>query len=600
MPHSIVDSITIGVYLILLIAVGLRVRALNRNSADFFRSGCQGTWWLVGVSDFMSSFSAWTFTGAAGVAFEAGWSVAVIFLANAFGFLLNAIWFAPWFRQLRATTVPEIIRNRFGASTQQFYAWCNVPIRILYSSLHLSALAIFTAAAFGLNISDVIIVVGIVILITAVTGGSWAVLSTDFIQMLILMPLTLLIATLCIIKVGGPIEFFHAIQDKGLSEQFAPIKPHGMFPNGSYTWLWAGAMFLQGLFMSNSMTSASRYFAAKDGTAARKAALVAGGLTLLGGFVWFIPPITARLLFADEVLASTAAKPAEVAYAVASAKMLPAGLTGLMVVAMFAATGSSMDTGLNQTSAIITRDILPGLCRLTGRASVPERWMLTIGRISTALLGVCIIQLALYFSGTKGAGIFEHMLALGSMLVMPMSIPLFLALFVKRAPWWSALFSMVCALVPSAISMVDSRAGSPWSFQKEIFWGVSVGMASFFATIPFWRFATAEYRASVARFFETMYTPVDFAKEVGVESDNRQLRTAGWFAALIGSLVCLLALLPNPASGRIQILSIGGSVAALGLLMARAGRVRSTGTAGESRVPSVDDAPGAPNLGGTP
>lgn len=574
MPQSIVDSITIGVYLILLIAVGLRVRALNRNSADFFRSGCQGTWWLVGVSDFMASFSAWTFTGAAGVAFEAGWSVAIIFLANAFGFFLNATWFAPWFRQLRATTVPEIIRNRFGASTQQFYAWSNVPIRILYSALHLSALAIFTASAFGLNISDVIIVVGIVVLITAVTGGSWAVLSTDFIQMLILMPLTILIAVLCIVKIGGPGEFFSLIQSKGLSDQFAIVKPQGSFPNGAYTWLWAAAMFLQGLFMSNSMTSASRYFAAKDGTAARKAAIVAGVLTLIGGLVWFIPPITARLLFADDVLASSAAKPAEVAYAVASAKMLPAGLTGLMVVAMFAATGSSMDTGLNQTSAIITRDILPGICRVLGWASPPERWMVTIGRIATALLGVCIIQLALYFAGTKGAGIFEHMLALGSMLVMPMSIPLFLALFIRRAPWWSALFSMTAALIPSAISMLSSRSGHPWSFQKEIFVGVTVGVGAFLGTVPFWRFATAEYRDRVAKFFTTMHTPVDFAKEVGVESDNRQLRTAGWFSALIGVLVCLLALLPNPASGRIQILALGGSVAALGLFMARAGRTR--------------------------
>ncbi len=597
MPHSIVDSITIGVYLLLLISVGLRVRALNRNSADFFRSGCQGTWWLVGVSDFMSSFSAWTFTGAAGVAFEAGWSVAVIFLANAFGFLLNAIWFAPWFRQLRATTVPEIIRNRFGTLTQQFYAWCNVPIRILYSALHLSALAIFTAAAFGLNVRDVIIIVGIVLLVNAVAGGSWAVLSTDFIQMLVLMPLTVLIATLCIIKVGGPSEFFSLIQSKGLNDQFAIVKPQGAFPNGSYTWLWAAAMFLQSLFMSNSMTSASRYFAAKDGSAARKAALVAGGLTLVGGLVWFIPPITARLLFADEVLASTAAKPAEVAYAVASAKLLPAGLTGLMVVAMFAATGSSMDTGLNQTSAIFTRDILPGLCRLFRRASPGERWLLTIGRIATAVLGVCIIQLALYFSATKGAGIFEHMLALGSMLVMPMSIPLFLALFIRRAPWWSALAAAACALVPSAISLAQSQAGHPWSFQKEIFIGVGVGIASFLATTPFWRLATNDYRAQVARFFTVMHTPVDFAREVGFESDNRQLRTAGWFAALIGSLVCLLALLPNPANGRVQILIIGGSVAALGLFMARAGRGRSTGTVNgtPANVPAI-----APSLGGTP
>ncbi|MBS0198249.1 MAG: hypothetical protein JSR77_15960 [Planctomycetes bacterium] len=575
MPHSIVDSITIGVYLLTLVAVGLRVRALNRNSGDFFRSGCQGTWWLVGVSDFMSSFSAWTFTGAAGVAFEAGWSVCIIFLANAFGFLLNALWFAPWFRQLRATTVPEIIRNRFGAVTQQFYAWTNLPIRILYSALHLSALAIFTSAAFGLNIRDVIVVVGLVVLVNAVAGGSWAVLSSDFIQMIVLMPLTVLIAILCIVKVGGPGEFLSLIQSKGLGEQFAILKPHGAFPKDAYTWLWAGAMFLQSLFMSNSMTSASRYFAAKDGSAARKAALVAGGLTLIGGLVWFIPPITSRLLFADEVLASSIPKPAEVAYAVASSKLLPAGLTGLMVVAMFAATGSSMDTGLNQTSAIFTRDIWPSLCRVVGRKPTSDLWALRIGRLTTALLGVVIIQIALYFSRTKGTGIFEHMLALGAMLVMPMSIPLFMALFVRKAPWWSALFSAGCGLVPSAIALSQGGTEQEWSFQKEIAVGVSIGVIAFLCTIPFWRFARAPYRKQVARFFETMHRPVDFAKEVGVESDNRQLRIAGWFSALIGSLVCLLAFLPNPITGRLQILVVGGSVAALGLFMAWAGRART-------------------------
>ena len=575
MPNSLIDSITIGIYLLVLISVGLRVRALNRNSGDFFRSGCQGTWWLVGVSDFMSSFSAWTFTGAAGVAFEAGWSVTIIFLANAFGFLLNAIWFAAWFRQMRATTVPEIIRNRFGAVTQQFYAWSNLPIRILYSALHLSALAIFTSAAFGLNVSDVIIVVGLVLLVNSVAGGSWAVMSSDFIQMLVLMPLTALIAILCIVKVGGPSEFYAMIDAQGLSQKFAIVKPEGLFPNGSYTALWAVAMFLQSFFMSNSMTSASRYFAAKDGNAARNAALVACGLTLVGGLLWFIPPITARLLFNDDVLASATAKPAEAAYAVASAKLLPAGMTGLMVVAMFAATGSSMDTGLNQTSAIFTRDIWPALCRLFRRPTTSDRWVLRIGRIATAVLGLLIIQLALYFSGTKGAGIFEHMLALGSMLVMPMSIPLLIALFVRRAPWWSALFSVGCSLIPSAVSLLQGQAGNPWSYQKEIFIGVTVGTVAFLSTIPFWRFASAEYRAQVTKFFATMHKPVDFAKEVGQESDNRQLRIAGWFSALIGSLVCLLAILPNPSSSRLQILSVGGSVAVLGLAMAHAGRRRT-------------------------
>ena len=576
MPSSIVDSVTIAIYLIVLVAVGLKVRSLNHNVGDFFRSGCQGTWWLVGVSDFMSSFSAWTFTGAAGVAYEAGWSVSVIFLANAFGFLLNAVWFAPWFRQLRATTVPEIIRNRFGAATQQFYAWSNVPIRLIYSALHLSALAIFAAAAFGLNVQDVIIVVGLVVLINAVAGGSWAVMSTDFLQMLVLMPLTILIAGLCFAKIGGIGAFFDLIHAKGLDADFAVVKPHGKFPGGAYTAAWAGAMFLQSLFMSNSMTSASRYFAAKDGAAARKAALVACGLTLIGGWIWFIPPITARLLFQSDVLASTTAKPAEAAYAVASARLLPAGMTGLMVVAMFAATTSSMDTGLNQTSAIFTRDIYPALCRLLGVKPSDDKKSLLLGRIATAILGVVIVILATYFSGTKGAGIFEHMLNLGSMLVMPMSIPLLFALFIRRAPWWSALCSASCALIPSLINLLETaQTQQQWSFQKEIIMGVAAGAAGFLVTIPFWSTATAEYRAQVDRFFRTMHTPVDFAREVGEETDNRQLRTTGVFAAIIGSLVCLLALLPNPANSRLEILAVGGSVALLGFAMALSGRAKA-------------------------
>lgn len=569
MSTSITDYITIGVYLLVLVAVGLRVRRLNKNSTDFFRGGCQGTWWLVGVSDFMSSFSAWTFTGAAGVAFEAGWSISIIFLANAFGFFLNAMWFAPWFRQLRATTVPEIIRNRFGSATQQFYAWSNVPIRLLYSALHLSALAIFAAAAFGLDVRDVIVVVGIVVLINSISGGAWAVMSTDFIQMLVLMPLTLLIAVLCFAKVGGVGEFFSLIHARGLSDDLAIIKPEGKFPHGAYTAAWAAAMFLQSLFMSNSMTSASRYFAAKDGAAARKAALLAGALTLIGGWVWFIPPITARLFFEADVLAFSTAKPAEAAYAVASARLLPAGMTGLMVVAMFAATTSSMDTGLNQTSAILTRDIYPALCRIFGLSPADDRKSLLIGRITTGLLGIAIVALALYFAGTKGAGIFEHMLKVGALLVMPLSIPLLLALFVRNAPWWSALFSAGCALVPSAFSL---WAETPWSFQKEITVGVAAGAAGFCFTLPFWRYETSSYRNQVSEFFRIMHTPIDFAREVGQASDNRQLRLTGSFAALIGLLVCLLTVLPNPWSSRMQILAVGGSVAVLGLIMVWFGR----------------------------
>jgi len=105
MRLQISEYVVIGAYLAMLFAIALVFRTFNKNTSDFFRGGGQSKWWLVGSSAFMASFSAWTFTGAAGVAYLYGWSVAVIFVANTVGFLVNFAYFAPRFRQMRCITI---------------------------------------------------------------------------------------------------------------------------------------------------------------------------------------------------------------------------------------------------------------------------------------------------------------------------------------------------------------------------------------------------------------------------------------------------------------------------------------------------------------
>jgi solute:Na+ symporter, SSS family len=103
----------------------------------------------------------------------------------------------------------------------------------------------------------------------------------------------------------------------------------------------------------------------------------------LGSFFWFIPPMVARLLYEADVLVMGAQlnNPAEAAFAVASINLLPLGMTGMIVVAMFAATMSSMDSGINRNAAVFVRDIYPALCRLVGRDTVGEKGLLLLGRI---------------------------------------------------------------------------------------------------------------------------------------------------------------------------------------------------------------------------
>jgi len=575
--NHLVEYIVIACYLLFMAAMGLAFRRFNGDVSDYFRSGSRATWWLVGSSIFMSAFSAYTFTGAAGVAFEAGWSVTAIYLGNALGLLFNFFFLAAWFRQLRAITVPEVIRLRFGVVTQQCYAVLGVLTNLLSSGLSLWAVAIFSSSIFGYSVNTVIIVLGLVVLAYSLAGGSWAVMATDVVQGMILIPMTVLITFLCLRAVGGLEGFFSLVAERGLRSEFKMVKPSGAYPGESFTWWWMAAMFIKQVWEFNSLGSSVRYFSVKDGRAARKAALLAFLLMALGAVFWFIPPMTARLLFEDQTLAAALNKPAESAYAVASLKLLPSGLIGLMSVAMFAATMSSLDTGLNRNSAIFVRDIYPLGCRLLRVQPAGGRVQMLMAQAFTIFFGLLIIAIALYFSIRTSMGMFDIMLNLGAMLAIPLAIPLLLGIFVRRVPGWSAIFAIGCCMV---VSLAAATAEQTWSFQQKLLANLAVGCAAFMLTRAFWPTTSHAYRRQVAAFFRRMHTPVDFEREVGEANDGDQLKLLGWFLVSAALFVLLLLLLPGRAEGWWAILFIAGSMFAVGLLMLLAARRRARAARG--------------------
>lgn len=574
---SNIEYLVIIGYLVLIALVGIVFKKFSSDTDDYFKSGSKGTWWLVGSSAFMSAFSAWTFTGAAGVAFESGFSVMIIFLGNALGFFLNFLFLGPWLRQMRVTTFPEAISKRFGEKTRMFYALYEVPVRILYSAMALYGLGIFCSAVFGYNIYQVILACGVIVLFYSATGGRWAVMATDFLQGLILIPLTLIIAWLCIGELGGIKSMFAQIDSQGLSEEFSMINSGVLF-GGAYTWGWATAMVTKGFLVFNSMYAGPRYFSVKDGREARKAALLASFLFLMGGLFWFLPPITARLLFSEEVMALGISKPAEAAYAIASINVLPAGLIGLIVVAILTATMSSMDTGLNTNVAILVKDIYPKVSRQFKWKPKSETELLRYGRGYTWLMGSVIIVLALYLAQAKGKGIFEIMLDVGALLMNPIQIPLMWGLFVRRTPSWAALLSIGCALTVSLMAFMNvplSTFGfSPdatWTFQVKFFGVLSAGSFGFLISIPFAPAKGSAHRDMVDTFIKTMKTPIDFDTEVGIGNDLEQLKTIGWFGAAIAVFIALMLFIPNPADGRLAIIALALIIGCVSALMIKAG-----------------------------
>ena len=578
---SNIEYLVIAGYLLLIIAVGLVFKKFSTNTDDYFKGGSKGTWWLVGTSAFVSSFTAWTFTGAAGMAYESGYSVMFIFLGSSLGYFMNFLFLAPWLRQMRVTTLPEALSKRFGELTRNFYSLYEVPVRILYAAMGLYSLGIFCSAVFGYNINYVIIVCGIVVLFYSATGGRWAVMATDFLQGLILLPLTVIIAWLCLDKLGGISGMIEQIELQGLTEEYSLINSATLF-GGAYTWGWMSAIVVKQFLVYNSLNAAHRYFSVKNGKEARKAALLACILLLVGSFIWFLPPITARLLYPDLVMAIDISKPAEASYAIASIKLMPAGLVGMIVVAILTATMSSMDTGLNANVAILIKDIYPKLSRYFNWKQKKESELLQFGKLYTWFLGTLMILLALYFAQQDGVGIFEIMLDVGALLAVPIAIPLLWGLFIRQTPSWAALMSIGFAFIPSCFVLFDIPLsyigfsqefsdGFVWNYQQKLFSVFGAGTFGFLFSTLFAPAKDSSHRKMVDDFFRIMKTPVDFEKEVGKGNDLRQLTYIGRFGLVIAGFICLFLLIPNPLNGRLAIFALALVIGGISLLMIKAG-----------------------------
>jgi Na+/proline symporter len=351
--------------------------------------------------------------------------------------------------------------------------------------------------------------------------------------------------------------------------------------------VWVIAIFIKQFISTNNLLEASRYLCVKDGGHARKAALLAGGLFLLGPLVWFIPPLAAVVLFPDlHALFPALHTPSEGSYVAVCQATMPAGMIGLLVSGIFAATMSSMDSGLNRNAGIFVKNFYQPVLR----PAAAEGELVRAGRWTTAVMGVLIILAGLNFSRLHNIGLFDLMLQFGTLVAVPYSLPLTLGVLFPRTPaWagWSTTFlclgvSLLCVnfFGPEWLAHLLHRGAlapgqaAYWTVASGLVANIVIGTAWFLASRWWWSRTAAPARRRIDAFARRMETPVDFAREIGAGSDGQQARTLGFFSLAYGGFILLLALIPNAPGGRLAFLGCGGIVLIIGLWLRWLGRRR--------------------------
>ena len=255
-----IDYLVIALYALLMVRVGFYVLRFNRGAAEYFRGGSRIPWLVAGLSCFMSGFSAWTFTGAAGVAYRSGVAAIGLYIGNALSFLLGYFVFAQRWRRTRITTVMEYLSDRFNPATHQVFSWSIIFFQLFTSASTLFGLALFVSAACGFPVRWTILGAGALIVFYCVLGGLWAVVVTDFLQASILMPFCLVLVVMSLMRVGGASGLIHSL----------PVEMKTMHLSGEFGWIYLVSWTIMVSFGYNTSAMAQRYFSVDDERSARK------------------------------------------------------------------------------------------------------------------------------------------------------------------------------------------------------------------------------------------------------------------------------------------------------------------------------------------
>ena len=612
-----VDLGVLGVYLLLMASIGMISRKSSSNISDYIRMGCKTTWWVLGLSIFMQMVSAITFTANCAQAYLAGWSALWISFGSIVGLLVQAGFFAKLMRRTRAVTPLDAVRDRFGPVVEQINSYTGSLGGIFWGGVMLLGLSNFISAVFNIPVPVVILFAGVVILLYSVSGGSWSVMIADSLQSLVMVSICVALAILSLNAVGGMSGLLDGIKAAGLSGDYKLIKETGhvytstvgTVGKGYFTIGWVFGAIFYGVVMAVSLNGSYRYLAAKDDKSAQKAAIFAAILIALSQFVFYVPAMVARLNYQADVEAlamvqeseavssvsidakptasslwkrASLSNPADGAYAIAAKKLLPPGLLGLVIVAMFAATMSSLDSCLTGTAGIVTKNIYPPLARLFKKDLMSDKKQLFMTKIINLSLGLWAMFMAFMLAkNSGGGGVYEISLKL-MLLTTPIGLPLAVAFFAKRIPSWGPIVGMTVGL---AVAIV-MQLGAGWGIDPltavldKLLWHhrmyISIGstLIPTLLTRFWWKSAPQAYKDQVDRFFKNQHTPVVFEDEVGGAEDGIQMKRVGGLGLALTAVLLSLLFFAEDATGRWTVAGISAFIGIISLILYIFGSIR--------------------------
>ncbi len=183
---QLIDWIVLGGTLAFIVLYGTYKTRKNNNVTDYLKGGNSSNWWTIGLSVMATQASAITFLSTPGQAFHSGMGFVQFYFGLPIAMVIISMVFIPLYHKLKVFTAYEFLEGRFDLKTRTLTAILFLIQRGLAAGITIFAPSIILSAVLGWDLVTLNIIIGTLVIIYTVSGGTKAVSVTQKQQMAVI------------------------------------------------------------------------------------------------------------------------------------------------------------------------------------------------------------------------------------------------------------------------------------------------------------------------------------------------------------------------------------------------------------------------------
>ena len=458
---AFLDWLVIGIFALALIGVIVWVmKQKQNNAADYFLGGKDATWIAIGASIFASNIGSEHLIGLAGSGASSGMAMAHWEIQGWMILLLGWV-FVPFYTRSMVYTMPEFLEKRYNPQSRTILS------AISLISYVLTKVAV-TVYAGGLVFQQVfgidtlwgidffwIAAIGLVIVTALYTifGGMGSVLYTSVLQTPILLLGSLIILVLGLKELGGWDEMMRICSSIEVNE-YGDHMTNLIRNNGDANYPWLGALIGSAVigfwYWCTDQFIVQRVLSGKDEKEARRGTIFGAYLKLLPVFLFLIPGMIAFAIHQQSLAAggegflpmlANGNVNSDAAFPTLVAKLLPAGVKGLIVCGILAALMSSLASLFNSSAALFTIDFYQRF-----RPNTEPKKLVRIGQAATVVI-VALGILWIPIMRSMGDVLYKYLQEVQSVLAPGIAAAFLLGVCWKRTTAQGGMWALISGLV---------------------------------------------------------------------------------------------------------------------------------------------------------